>query len=189
MRANVCHAVLCFWYGTFQQNMRSSLLTAMLIKVSCMMTISLSLSSSGPSHFGLVQVIPSWAIWLCKSHIGPDQSQLSRCSTGTDMVTSEGYHRQEQLCSDTVFTSDSPLDTSVITSESQWHVVRLTEGPPANFTANPGTCTQGNAQFPWVSRATGTTNNIKNINTGMRRHLVTRPANTPLGNVPAPLVH
>lgn len=121
------------------------------------MTISLSLSSSGPCHFRLFQVIPSWAIWLCKSHIGPDQCQLSRCSTGTDRVTSEGYRRQEQLCSDTVFTSDSPLDTSVITSESQWHVVRLTEGPPANFTANPGTCTQGNAQFPWVSKATGTT--------------------------------
>lgn len=129
----------------------------MRIEVSCMMTISLSLSCSGPSHFRLVQVIPGRAIWLCKSHTGHDQRQLSRCSTGMDRVTSEGYRRQEQLCSDTVFTSDSPLDTSVTTSESQWHVVRLTEGPPDNFTANPGTGTQGNAQFPWASRATGTT--------------------------------
>lgn len=120
------------------------------------------------------QAIPDWSKPFqaepsgCLSHIGPDRCQLSRCSAGANRVTSEGYWRQEQLCSDTVFTPDSPLDTSVTTRESQRPDVRLLPQsllPPAprpschhlRITAHPGTCTQGKAQFPWVSRATGAT--------------------------------
>lgn len=107
------------------------------IVVVCMMTISPSLSSSGSSHSRPVQVIPGSTIWLRKGHTGADQCQLSRCSTGTSRVTSEGYRRQEQLWGDTVFTPDSPPDTSVITSESQWRVVRLLPQSHCPYSLSP----------------------------------------------------
>lgn len=42
----------------------------------------------------------------------------------------------------------------------------------------------GRGPIPWSKQ--GHENNYKKINTGMRCHLVSRLANTPLGNVPAP---
>lgn len=146
-----------------------------------------------PSHSRLAQTIPSWAIWLRKGHIGPGRCQLSRCSAGTNRVTSEGYWRQEQLCSDMVFTPDSPLGTSVMTSKSQRLVVRLLPyslcpplQPASLYHSEPRHVRTGQRPIPLSKQ--GHRNNYKKINTGMRCHLVSRPANTPLGNVPVPPV-
>lgn len=155
-----------------------------------------SLSSSGASNSRLVQANPNWTIWH-KCHIRPDQCQLSRCSTGTNGVTCEGYWRQEQLCSDTVFTLDSPLDTSVITSKSQ-QLVRLLPQSLRPSSLNPSQLSNsyhcklmhvrpGQCSIPLSKQ--GHRNNYKKINTGMRCHLVSRLANTSLGNVPVPPAH
>lgn len=92
-----------------------------------------------------------------------------------------------------MFTSDSPLDTSVITNKSQWLVVRLLPclhpyAPPLPL-PNPRYSTLRHVHTgrgPIPSSKQGHENNYKKINTGMRCHLVSRLANTPLGNVPAP---
>lgn len=53
--------------------------------------------------------------------------------------------------------------------------------PPSSLcAANAGTCALAMLQFPWVSKSKESTIK-KKINTGIRCHLVSRPANTPKG--------
>ena len=106
-----------------------------------------------------------------KGHTGAARCQLSRCSAGTNRVTCEGYRRQEQLCSDTVFIPDSPLGhishnqqipAACCPSAASVPVSSFTPHPPPpnthSYHCGPRpVCAQGEAQFPRVSTATGTT--------------------------------
>lgn len=128
-------------------------------------------------------------------HIRPDRCQLPRCSTGANRVTSEGYWRQEQLCSDTMFTprwthQSWPANPSGLMSVcclSPWqHPLPTPLATNITHHKRRHVCT-GHGSSPLSKQ--GHKNNYKKINTGKRCHLVSRPANTPPGNVPVPPVH
>lgn len=115
---------------------------------------------------------------------GTRQCQLSRCSTGPSRVSKEEVYRQKE------FKTAFAVPTEYISYAQQmtcghWGIfisvgVLPQSLPPSSLcAANTGTCALAMVQFPWVSKSKEST--IKKINTGIRCHLVSRPANTPKG--------
>lgn len=82
-----------------------------------------------------------------------------------------------------MFTPDSPLDTSVTTSKSKLPVVCLRPRPLLSPPLSRRHVRTGQGPIPLSKQ--GHRNSYKKINTGMRCHLVSRPANTP-GECPRP---
>lgn len=76
-----------------------------------------------------------------------------------------------------MFTPDSPLDTSVMTSKSKLPVVCLLPRPLLSPPLSHRHVHTGQGPIPLSKQ--GHRNSYKKINTGMRCHLVSRPANTP----------
>lgn len=103
----------------------------------------------------------SQTIWLHRTRPVPALQMFHRGKQGHKWRILEAGTAVERHCVHFL------LDTSVMTSQSQWPVVRLLPQslftspsilqPPTPCTANTDTCAQDTAQFPWVSRATETT--------------------------------
>lgn len=116
---------------------------------------------------------------------GTRQCQLSRCSTGPSRVSEEEVYRQEEF---KTLPSLSPQNTPVM--PSRWPVVtgvsssllgffpRASHHPPVRCKCRH-VC-PGHGPIP-LSKQVQRINYKKKINTGIRCHLVSRPANTPKG--------
>lgn len=146
------------------------------------------LFQTGPCHFKLSRLSHLAAERATQERIGASSPDVPQ---GASRVTSEGYWKQEQLRGDTVVTPDSLLDTSVTTSKSQWSVIRL---PPQSLLPSPPYPTQQPSPYHCKRRHVHGgqgpiplgMSNYRKINTGMRCHLVSRPANNPPRECPCP---
>lgn len=150
------------------------------------MTTSPSSSGSGSSHPRPRRAISSHlATWDQIRASSPDVPR------GPNGVTSKGYGRREQLCSDAALTSRWTHQSRAARPAVRLLLRSLLASPPQPLRpASPEPLqTQARVHKTIPPRRQGHRNNYKKINTGMRCHLVSRPANTPPGNVPVPPVH
>lgn len=141
------------------------------------------------------------------SVVGATQGRIS-ASTPDVPQGRAGSHVKDiaggNSCVATLCSSQIPRsDTSVISSKSQRLVFRLLPQLHPPPPSRPSSFCPSQFAGSYRSKLRhvrprrdsvplskqGRRNNYKKINTGMTCHLVSRPANTPLGNVPVPPVH
>lgn len=139
------------------------------------------------------------SLYICLSHIKMSHlAALDRTSPdvcGASRVTNEGGTRGRSG-SETP-PSLSPQDPSAMPSRSQWPVLArlspsllgvLPQGLPPPSLCKCRHVWPGHGPIPLSKRVQRTSykKKKKKINTGIRCHLVSRPANTSLGTVPVP---
>lgn len=127
-----------------------------------MMTTSPSLSSSGSSHSRLDKAISSRAIWPHWTRSVPALQMFHRGQTGSQVKDIGGRNScVATLCSLPAghISHDQQIPAACCPSATLVPVSIFSPPlqPPNPCTAKAGTCAQGTAQFPWVSRATDTT--------------------------------